>query len=62
MQTEVAALLEPLRASESEELSEEKKEKILSQRDDVLKKIVAAATVLNAAPEKGTFSLGFGEM
>ncbi|GAD96035.1 PCI domain protein [Paecilomyces variotii No. 5] len=44
---EVAPLLEPLRQQEQNE-----QEPDLKQRDEVLKKIVSAATVLNAAPEK----------
>jgi translation initiation factor 3 subunit M len=45
---EVAPLLEPLRQQEQND-----EEPNLQERDDVLKKIVAASTVLNAAPEKG---------
>jgi len=48
LQSEVAPLLEPLRQQEQNE-----QEPDLKQRDEVLKKLVAAATVLNSAPEKG---------
>lgn len=45
---EVAPLLEPLRQQEQNE-----QEPDLKQRDEVLKKIVSAAAVLNSAPENG---------
>ncbi|KAJ5732000.1 Eukaryotic translation initiation factor [Penicillium malachiteum] len=47
LQTEIAPLLEPIRQQEQSE-----GEPDLKQRDEVLKKIVAAAAVLNGAPEK----------
>ncbi|EYE93283.1 PCI domain protein [Aspergillus ruber CBS 135680] len=47
LQSEVAPLLEPLRQQEQNE-----QEPDLKQRDELLKKLVAGATVLNAAPEK----------
>ena len=50
LQSEIAPLLEPIRQQEQSE-----GEPDLKQRDEVLKKIVAAATVLNGAPEKGKF-------
>lgn len=46
--TEIAPLLEPLRQQE-----QNGEDANLGQRDEVLKKIVAAAAVLNNAPEKG---------
>lgn len=48
LQAEVAPLLQPLRQQEQNDQQPD-----LQQRDEVLKKLVAAATVLNAAPEKG---------
>lgn len=51
LQSEVAPLLEPLRQEEQNE-----QEPDLKQRDELLKKLVAAATVLNSAPEKGMFT------
>jgi len=51
LQSEVAPLLEPLRQQEQNE-----QEPDVKQRDEVLKKLVAAATVLNSAPEKGMFT------
>ncbi|KAJ5728666.1 Eukaryotic translation initiation factor [Penicillium malachiteum] len=47
LQTEIAPLLEPIRQQEQSE-----GEPDLKQHDEVLKKIVAAASVLNGAPEK----------
>ncbi|KAJ5902355.1 Eukaryotic translation initiation factor [Penicillium taxi] len=47
LQSEIAPLLEPLREQETAS-----QEPDLKQRDEVLKKIVGAATALNAAPEK----------
>lgn len=51
LQSEVAPLLEPIRQQEQNE-----QEPDLKQRDELLKKLVAAATVLNSAPEKGMFT------
>jgi hypothetical protein len=48
LSAEIAPLLEPLRQQE-----QEGDEPDLKQRDEVLKKLVLAAAVLNAAPEKG---------
>jgi translation initiation factor 3 subunit M len=48
LHAEIAPLLEPLRQQE-----QNGEEPNLQQRDEVLKKVVAAATALNAAPEKG---------
>jgi translation initiation factor 3 subunit M len=48
LQSEIAPLLEPIRQQEQSE-----GEPDLKQRDEVLKKLVGAATVLNGAPEKG---------
>jgi translation initiation factor 3 subunit M len=53
LQSEIAPLLEPIRQQEQSE-----GEPDLKQRDEVLKKLVGAATVLNGAPEKG--ELGYG--
>ncbi|KAJ6043470.1 uncharacterized protein N7446_001670 [Penicillium canescens] len=47
LQSEIAPLLEPLRQQEQSE-----GEADLKQRDEVLKKLVASATALSAAPEK----------
>ncbi|KAJ6109707.1 Eukaryotic translation initiation factor [Penicillium sp. IBT 16267x] len=47
LQSEIAPLLQPIREQEQSE-----GEPDLKQRDEVLKKIVAAAAVLNGAPEK----------
>lgn len=48
LQSEIAPLLEPIRQQEQSE-----GEPDLKQRDEVLKKLVGAAAVLNGAPEKG---------
>lgn len=48
LQSEIAPLLQPIRQQEQSE-----GEPDLKQHDEVLKKIVAAATALNGAPEKG---------
>lgn len=48
LQSEIAPLLEPIRLQEQSE-----GEPDLKQHDEVLKKLVGAATVLNGAPEKG---------
>jgi translation initiation factor 3 subunit M len=48
VQTEVAPLLQPLREQEQNDTQLDQ-----SKRDEVLKKLVSAATVLNTAPEKG---------
>lgn len=55
LQPEIAPLLEKLRQQEQseEEFTDEQQEQVLKQRDEVLKKVVLAATALNAAPEKG---------
>ena len=50
LQSEVAPLIEPLRQQEQSEEEPDRK-----QRDEVLKKLVGAAAVLNAAPERGEF-------
>lgn len=56
LQADVAPLLEKLRQQEQseEELTDAQEEQVLKQRDEVLKKVVLAATALNAAPEKGS--------
>lgn len=56
LQSDVSPLLEKLREQEQseEELTDAQEEQILKQRDEVLKKVVLAATALNAAPEKGS--------
>lgn len=51
LQTEISPLLQSLRQREQ---NDEKPD--LNQRDEVLKKLVAASAVLNTAPEKGTSS------
>lgn len=48
LQAEVTPLLQPLRQQE-----QNRAEPDLKQRDEVLKKLVAAAAILNSAPEKG---------
>lgn len=48
LQSEIAPLLQPLREQEQSEAEPD-----LKQRDEVLKKLVGAATALNGAPEKG---------
>lgn len=48
---EVTPLLEPLRQQE-----QNGEEPNLKQRDEVLKKLVSAAAILNSAPEKGEYS------
>lgn len=50
LHADVAPLLEPLRQQE-----QNGDEPDLKQRDEVLKKLVAAAAILNAAPERGAF-------
>lgn len=50
LQADLAPLLQPLREQEQNEQETE-----VTQRDEVLKKLVAAAAVLNAAPEKGAW-------
>ncbi|PLB36680.1 PCI domain protein [Aspergillus candidus] len=47
LQADISPLLEPLRQQEQTDSEPDRK-----QRDEVLKKIVSAATVLNSAPEK----------
>lgn len=51
LQTDVAPQLQPLRDQEQNE-----QETDVKQRDEVLKQLVAAAAVLNTAPEKGESS------
>ncbi|KAF7168508.1 hypothetical protein CNMCM5623_001528 [Aspergillus felis] len=51
LQSEIAPLIEPLRQQEQSEEEPDRK-----QRDEVLKKLVGAAAVLNAAPEKEIIS------
>jgi translation initiation factor 3 subunit M len=48
LQAEISPLLEPLREQEQSDAEPDRK-----QRDEVLKKLVAAASALNTAPEKG---------
>lgn len=48
LQSEIAPLLQPIREQEQSEGEPDQK-----QYDEVLKKIVGAATALNGAPEKG---------
>lgn len=48
LQAELAPLLQPLREQEQNDQQPD-----LKQRDEVLKKLVAAAAILNSAPEKG---------
>lgn len=54
---EIAPLLEKLREKEQseEELTEEQTKQVQDERVEVLKKMVLAAPVLNAAPEKGIY-------
>ena len=52
IQAEISPLLEPLRQQEQSDAEPDRK-----QRDEVLKKLVSAASVLNSAPEKGGSSL-----
>ncbi|GMF75255.1 unnamed protein product [Aspergillus oryzae] len=52
IQAEISPLLEPLRQQEQSDAEPDRK-----QRDEVLKKLVSAASVLNNAPEKGGSSL-----
>ena len=54
VQAEVTPLLEPLRQQE-----QDGEEANLKQRDEVLKKLVLAAAILNAAPEKGKLLILF---
>lgn len=54
IQAEVTPLLEPLRQQE-----QDGEEANLKQRDEVLKKLVLAAAILNAAPEKGELLILF---
>ncbi|GES63027.1 PCI domain protein [Aspergillus terreus] len=51
LQAELSPLLEPLRQQEQSDAEPDRK-----QRDEVLKKLVSAATVLNTAPEKEIIS------
>ncbi|KAF9883184.1 hypothetical protein FE257_003871 [Aspergillus nanangensis] len=51
LQAEISPLLEPLRQQEQSEAEPDRK-----QRDEILKKLVSAATVLNTAPEKEIIS------
>lgn len=55
LQSEIAPLLEPIRQQEQSE-----GEPDLKQRDEVLKKLVGAAAVLNGAPEKGELGISRG--
>lgn len=48
LKSEIAPLLQPIRQQEQSEGEPDQK-----QNDEVLKKLVAAATALNGAPEKG---------
>ncbi|PWY67690.1 hypothetical protein BO83DRAFT_365537 [Aspergillus eucalypticola CBS 122712] len=51
LQSEISPLLQPLREQEQSEAEPDRK-----QRDEVLKKLVSAAVVLNSAPEKEIIS------
>lgn len=53
---EISPLLEPLRQQE-----QNGEEPDLKQRDEILKKLVVAAAVLNSAPEKGVFLFPFNQ-
>lgn len=55
LQSEIAPLLEPIRQQEQSEGDAD-----LKQRDEVLKKLVGAAAVLNGAPEKGELGIWCG--
>jgi translation initiation factor 3 subunit M len=55
LQSEIAPLLEPIRQQEQSEGDAD-----LKQRDEVLKKLVGAAAVLNGAPEKGELGIWRG--
>lgn len=48
LHAEISPLLQPLRQQEQSD-----DQPNLKQRDEVLKKLVAASTALNSAPEKG---------
>lgn len=52
LQAEISSLLQPLRQQEQSDAQPDPK-----QRDEVLKKLVSAAAVLNTAPEKGEWGL-----
>lgn len=52
LQSEIAPLIQPIREQEQSE-----SEPNLEQRDEVLKKLVGAAAVLNGAPEKGEWEI-----
>lgn len=52
LQSEIAPLIQPIREQEQSE-----GEPDLKQRDEVLKKLVGAAAVLNGAPEKGEWEI-----
>ena len=54
LQTEISPLLQPLREQEQSDAEPDRK-----QRDEVLKKLVSAAVVLNGAPEKGAYPFIF---
>lgn len=54
IQTEIAPLLQPLREQEQNEEQPDRQ-----QRDEVLKKLVAAAAILNTAPERGDRTSNF---
>jgi translation initiation factor 3 subunit M len=55
VRTEIGDALEQLREKEQseQELTATQQQQVLKERDDVLKKVVVAASALNAAPEKG---------
>lgn len=54
---EISPLLESLRKAETseEETSDAQKQATLKQRDEVLKKVVGAASALNSSPERGVY-------
>ena len=54
LQADLAPLLQPLRDQEQND-----QETDVKQRDEILKKLVAAAPSLNSAPEKGEFFFFF---
>lgn len=55
LREEIAPALDKLREKEGseQEQSEAEQKQVLSQRDEVLKKVVVACQLLNSAPEKG---------
>ena len=55
LREEITPALDKLREKEGseQEQSEAEEKQVLSQRDEVLKKVVVACQLLNSAPEKG---------